>query len=1170
MKIRILLLFVLFFGLQAFAQKEAAIWYFGENAGLDFNSGAPVALTDGALDTTEGCATISDFNGNLLFYTDGITVWDRNHNPMPNGTGLLGHPSSTQSGIIVPTPGNQDQYYVFTVDFLGEPDGLQYNIVDMTLNGGLGDVTTKNQLLETPMTEKVTAVTHANGADIWVLSHRLGSNEFVAYLVTAAGLNTTPVVSAIGSIPVIAQRDVAGYLKLSPDGSTVAYLDGFNSFVELYSFNNATGVLSNRIALTPFYTNQNSGGTVFTYGVEFSSDSNVLYVSHTQYFANPQESKIHQFNLSAMNTSSIMASATLISNQSVELGALQLGIDGKIYVAQLEQNYLGIINNPSTLGVGANYIENGISLSGRISQYGLPPFITTYFSVGINATNFCLGDATAFEANSSDPIVSISWDFGDGNTSTLENPTHSYATTGSYTVSVTVNTATDSKTETRDIEIYEVPVANTPIDYEVCNVAPNYEFNLATKDSEVLGVQSATDYAVVYFASQTDADNNLNPLPNLYTNTNPVETIYARIHNVRNSQCYDVATFDIVVKNAPVLGVVSDWIICDASGIYDFILSTRDAEVLNGQDASSYTVAYFANQADADSNQNPLPNTLPYAIVDANSPQEIFYRIHFNTATDCYETGSFMFDLIDVVLANTTTDMVICDDNNDGFWMFDLSTKDLEVIGTQNAAFLNVSYHATQAAADANINAINKTAYTNTVAYNETVYVRIENSGNPDCYDTTTLNLQIDDSPQVQSVTNWDSCDDNNDGFYSFDLTQKDAEILGNQSATNFSVSYYLSQVDADARTNALTSPYANATNPQLIFYRLEHTNNAQCYLSSSFTITVFDTPVANNVVDIVACDAMETGVMTFDFSSSDAEVLALQDTSVYEVLYFGSQADADANTNALNKVAYTNTNLQETIYTRIQHRALTDCYDTGSFTITINELPQPVLEETYVICSDNPDLTIDGGGFETWQWRDNLGNLIGSMRTLAVDIEGDYTLTVTETMYGQQCEKTIAFKVFSSGVPEDFTVANNGFSDWVDLTIDATGTGDFEYSVNGVDYQSENDFQVHPGTYTVYVRDKLLCRTLRKEIIALGYQKFFTPNGDFINEYWNILGAEHFPNAQIFIYDRQGKVLRQLSPTSQGWDGTYRGRPMPASDYWFSFEQSDGKVFKGHFALKR
>src|SRR5690606_17872425 len=173
------------------AQNEAANWYFGSKAGLTFNSGYPVAETNGEIDTSEGCSTISDKLGNLLFYSDGITVWNRNHEVMQNGNGLDGDFSSTQSALIVPKPYDENIYYIFTVDDRAGAKGLRYSEVDMSLDGGLGAVlpSNKNTPLANPTTEKITAVESADGVNIWVISHLWDSDAFIAFQVTSTGVN---------------------------------------------------------------------------------------------------------------------------------------------------------------------------------------------------------------------------------------------------------------------------------------------------------------------------------------------------------------------------------------------------------------------------------------------------------------------------------------------------------------------------------------------------------------------------------------------------------------------------------------------------------------------------------------------------------------------------------------------------------------------------------------------------------------------------------------------------------------------------------------------------------------------------------------------------------------------------------------------------------------------
>jgi len=184
---------LIFSTLFASAQNEGNIWYFGENAGLDFNGGTPIALTDGMLNTFEGCATISDNNGDLLFYTEGMVVYNKNHVLMPNGSGLLGHSSSTQSSIIVKKPASSTIYYIFTVDgSTGNGGGLNYSEIDITLDGGLGDVNANKNINLIPFTcEKVTAVVHQNGSDFWIISPELNTNIIYSFLLTSSGL--TPV-----------------------------------------------------------------------------------------------------------------------------------------------------------------------------------------------------------------------------------------------------------------------------------------------------------------------------------------------------------------------------------------------------------------------------------------------------------------------------------------------------------------------------------------------------------------------------------------------------------------------------------------------------------------------------------------------------------------------------------------------------------------------------------------------------------------------------------------------------------------------------------------------------------------------------------------------------------------------------------------------------------------
>jgi hypothetical protein len=212
------ILLFLFACLVSFAQNETTKWYFGSTAAIDFMGGSPVALTNSVMSSSEGSASIAGPAGNLLFYTNGSTVWNANHVAMSNGSGLFGSNISCQSAVIVKQPGSATLYYVFTMrNWTDGGNGAHFSIVDMSLAAGLGDVTTKNQLIYGNTRESLTAVCHANGTDAWIVIHDMVTNEFRSYLFSASGLAAVPVVSAVGSV--FAGGNRYGALKASPDGN---------------------------------------------------------------------------------------------------------------------------------------------------------------------------------------------------------------------------------------------------------------------------------------------------------------------------------------------------------------------------------------------------------------------------------------------------------------------------------------------------------------------------------------------------------------------------------------------------------------------------------------------------------------------------------------------------------------------------------------------------------------------------------------------------------------------------------------------------------------------------------------------------------------------------------------------------------------------------------------
>lgn len=1143
------------------AQKEAAVWYFGRNAGLDFNSGAPVLLTDGALDTREGCASISDPNGNLLFYTDGLTVWNRNHLPMPNGTGLNGDPSSTQAAIIIPKSDEPNIFYIFTVDDYGGPNGLQYSILDLNLDSGLGGITTqKNILLQAQVSEKITAIQHADRESVWVVTKGWENNNFYSYQIDENGVNPTPVTTPIGFTPQLNNRLTVGYLKASPDGRFLGSASEALGVMEIFRFNANTGVVSDLISLQDYF--DNTWYDMEPYGVEFSPNGKVLYVS--------TRGGILQFDISNYEHDAIVNSAVRLGGVNTStpfFGAIQLAIDGKIYCARYGGQFLDVIHEPNILGLAANYEEQGISLGSRRSLLGLPPFLTSYFYVGIKAENLCFGDLTEFSLDVSNPVTSILWDFGDGTNATTEVPTHVYANPGDYTVTVEVTTATGITSEIKDITIFETPIANTPGDLVGCTSYGSYNIDLPSFNPTVLATQDTTIFTVDYFLSQADSDNNTNPLEPIHQFDYGTTPVFVRVSNANNGQCYATTQFNIIAREAPIVDAITDWTVCDddIDCLYTFDLSLKNLEIFNGQDETTFEILYFASQADADAGTNVLPVSYTNTLLT----EEIFIRFQNSTYPTCFRTGSFMIEVSAGVSANTPTNLEICDDDNDGFSTFNLADTEPEIIGAQSASRLSISYHATMTDAEGNLNPL-PISYTNSVASNQTIYVRVANATDVNCYATTSFEVDVFDTPQLQTVTDWVVCDNDNDGVFDFNLTEKNNEILESQNPSNVSIRYYESLADANLAQNEIIGTYQNPANPQTLFYRLDNSLNSTCFVIDSFDVQVFETPFALTPTSIIGCDINETGSQTIDLTQKNSEILGRQDINQFMVAFYASQSDAENRIDELSANSYINTQSQETLYARVERIGLESCYALTSLEISINPLPQTVLEERYVICPDSPALVIDGGDFESWSWQDSNGLEISTARFLDVVDLGEYQLTVSQTNNGITCENSETFEVVSSGAPESMEIETKGFSDQIDVTVTATGTGPFEYSVDGENYQVSNAFTVFPGKYTVYVKDLEECRILSEEIIAIGYQRFFTPNGDGNNEYWNIIGSELYPGSQLYIYDRYGKFLKQLSADSKGWDGKSNGISLPESDYWFKYNYANNQVMTGHFTLKR
>lgn len=355
-------------------------WHFGDHASITFNTNPPSFVGGSVINTMESCGSISDSNGVLLFYTNGVKVYNKNHIQMPNGFGLNGHISTTQGAFITPYPKHPNLYYIFTMD---AQDGttsspgcacLSYSIVDMSLLGGLGNIISKNNVLFPHVTEKMSGY-FATDTSLWIVAHEWNSNKFLSYFISPSGLNTIPIISSIGFSHCcdLAKINSIGQMKISQDGKKLGYTLQKDRRVEILDFDKTTGIISNPVSFILPYE--------YTFGFEFSPNSQYIYLTSSLVL----NSYLLQYNISNWDSLSIKGSEQVLEHNSTgTYSQLQLGIDGKIYVIEGNEYYLSVINSPNQSGFSCNFTKRSFPLSDGVnsgqSKVGLPNVIWGYGS----------------------------------------------------------------------------------------------------------------------------------------------------------------------------------------------------------------------------------------------------------------------------------------------------------------------------------------------------------------------------------------------------------------------------------------------------------------------------------------------------------------------------------------------------------------------------------------------------------------------------------------------------------------------------------------------------------------------------------------------------------------------------------------------------------------------
>lgn len=550
--------------------------------------------------------------------------------------------------------------------------------------------------------------------------------------------------------------------------------------------------------------------------------------------------------------------------------------------------------------------------------------------------DLCEGEETTLYATTFGADISYEWFVYNSGTASYDpipgetSDVLTVTTTGNYKVEVTDNTLPDPpKSDDVNITFHPVPIAYDVGDLIACDKDGDgfSDFNLEKQTEGIADYQLGTK--VTYHESEALAQSRLSQLPDLYSSK--ARKIWARIENVANTGCFDITSFNLSPVQSPTATPPPNLYKCDDDddGKMIFNLEKQTPIALSGQ---AGVVTYYDNELNAISGKGFLLNTLAYE----SKTQTIWVRVEPSFDSPCFDYKPFELVVLESALANPMTNILQCDDDNDGFYQFDLNTlKDSEILDMQDPSIFEVTYFSSQLNADNNTNPLTM-PYTNVTPYAvETIYTRIHNRGLVDCYDITSFTVQVLDSampPIPSDLPDLSYCDDNKDGddtnsYYEFDLTEREDEILNGQSTFVFDVTYY----EDSGYQNQISNPttFTNRISGyQTIYVRVTNSNpnNVSCYTDTSFNIEVRPLPYAMlTPFELLQCDGDGTpdGITDFNLEQADT-FLALGDNSLI-VSYHLTSIDASSGTNPQNKWPFSNfTNAS--IFARVES-PINGCY---------------------------------------------------------------------------------------------------------------------------------------------------------------------------------------------------------------------------------------------------
>ncbi len=582
-----------------------------------------------------------------------------------------------------------------------------------------------------------------------------------------------------------------------------------------------------------------------------------------------------------------------------------------------------------------------------------------------NQTSFTTIDLSQFDNLSANNLADVSVSYfsseedAEANINELPIMYDNISNPETFYTRITLGSTGCSSINSFDVQVNPAPSSSTPSSFIICeeNQDGISNVNLESKISEI--VDDLTDRTITFHNTLEGANTANNPIINTTSYPAGTETVFVRIENML-SGCYGIQNLEIVVNTIPTFTTISNYKICEnfTDNIGDFIFSTKDNEILNGQTGKE--VFYFLNETDANAKVNIIDKTV--AFQNTSNPQTIVARVENLSDSSCFNTTSFTLEVGTNPLYTEPINWFVCDDiSNDGVALFDLNTK-IDEIAAGTTEDVNISFYKSLENAENLVNPV-PLQYANS-SNPETLFVVIDNG--TICNSISSFVLNVIQVPEVNLAQPMATCDEDYDGTVIFDITQAEFEILDVRQ-DNITVTYFETLTDLEANTNVITNPtsYSNISNPQTIFIKVNNTIS-NCYAMVPLELVV-NLPPAINRFD--SYDICENDTNSFNLEEITPNLL--EQTSNAIVNYYSSEDDARNEENILN-TNYTYVSSNDTLFARVES-STTQCFYVHEFSLNVNNLPIAYQPNDMESCDDNFD------GLFTFQLTNQNAQILGN-----------------------------------------------------------------------------------------------------------------------------------------------------------------------------------------------